>query len=117
MARYKIFKLVESTQISQWYYYIPKHKVLIPKCSNSQRVLLTLLSQEHDVHSPVHVSEYPIISRDHANLFPPDTSRLTVIVHYQKYISTDDIKKMEAEKEYKRLKRLFADHNIDIDTL
>ena len=116
MAHYKVYKLVESTSEALQYYYIPQHCVFIPKCPNAQHVLLTLLCERRDVHHPTHVSEYPIISREHSLLFG-GIPKLTVRVHYNKYISNDDIRKMEADKERARLQQLLDTCDIDIDIL
>ena len=116
MSYYKQYKIVESTEEALEYYYIPQHNVLIPKCSNSQRVLITLLSETHDVHSPVHVSEYPIISRKHSTYFIT-APKLTVKVILTKYISTQDLAEMEEKLIKAQLKELVAKHNIDLDDL
>ena len=116
MAHYKEYRLIESTTQALEYYHIPKHNCFIPRGDNSQRVLLTLLSSKRDVHSPVHVSEYPIVTRAHSLLYP-DTPKLTIMVSYQKYLSVEDIKHMESAKAHKKLRLLLDELDIDLDTL
>lgn len=92
MAMSKTYKLVESTDQATHYYIVPQHQTLIPKCQNSQRVLITLLSSKHDIHSPTMVGDYPLITRQQANMF--GWIALTVKVHYIKHLHIDDCKEI-----------------------
>ena len=116
MAHYKRYKLIESTDQALEYYYIPQHNVFIPKGSSSQRVLITLLSEAHDVHAPTHVSDYPVISRTHSYYFP-NTPKLAVKIMLIKYISLEDHAEIEKKQLAKQLKELAAKHDIDLDNL
>lgn len=83
--RVKSYQLIEETRQATHYYLIPQHNTLIPKCAHSQRVLITLLSQAHDVHSPTYITEYPLVKQEYARLFTTWLI-LTVKVVYQKFI-------------------------------
>lgn len=85
----KHYKITEYTDRATHYYIVPQHNALIPKCSNSQRVLITLLSSTHDVHSPTHVAEYPLVTAVHARLFTSFIP-VTVTVMLRKYLLPAD---------------------------
>lgn len=111
----KTYHLVESTTQATHYYIIPQHQALIPKCSNSQRVLITLLSSKHDICNPTMVSEYPTVTRKHANMFGWMT--YTVKVHYTKQVSYRDIaEKAMVEKEQAE-QAFIKSCGIDLDAL
>ena len=111
----KTFHLVEETEQATHYYVIPQHTCLIPKCSNAQRVLVTLLSEKRDVHSPIVTTEYPVITRRQATLFKWKV--LTVKVHYVRTATTAEVKEMGQRIIQAKHQAWIKSLDIDLDAL
>ena len=115
MAMSKTYHLVESTDQATHYYIVPQHQTLIPKCSHSQRTLITLLSDKHDIHSATMITEYPICTRKQASMF--GWLALTVKVHYVRHETPQEVARQAVITARKKFQQFLDDCGIDIDTL